>query len=75
MYVCVSAQSCWTLLHPMNCGLPGSSVHEISQARILEWAAVSFSRESSGMEPASPASQADSLPTEPPAEPQPFLVP
>ena len=31
----------------MDCGLPGSSVHEISQARILEWVAISFSRGSS----------------------------
>ena len=34
-------------LRPMDCSLPGSSVHEILQARILEWAAISFSRESS----------------------------
>ena len=32
---------------PMDCSLPGSSVHEILQARILEWVAVSFSRGSS----------------------------
>ena len=32
----------------MDCSLPGSSVHEILQARILEWAAISFSRRSSG---------------------------
>ena len=31
----------------MNCGPPGSSVHGISQAKILEWVAISFSRESS----------------------------
>ena len=31
----------------MDCGLPGSSVHEISQARVMEWAAISFSRGSS----------------------------
>jgi len=31
----------------MNCSLPGSSVHGISQARILEWGAISFSRGSS----------------------------
>ena len=30
-------QSCLTLCDPMDCGLPGSSVHEIAQARILEW--------------------------------------
>ena len=39
-------QSCVTLRDPMDCGLPGSSVHGISQARILQVAA-SFSRGSS----------------------------
>ena len=33
--------------NPMDCSLPGSSVHGISQARILEWVAISFSRGSS----------------------------
>ena len=37
-------QSCPTLRDPMNCSLPGSSVHGILQARILEWVAFSFSR-------------------------------
>ena len=40
-------QSCPTLYNSMDCSLPGSSVHEISQARILEWFAISFSRGSS----------------------------
>ena len=40
-------QSCPTLCDPMDCSLPGSSVHEIFQARILEWVAISFSRGSS----------------------------
>ena len=40
-------KSCPTLCHPMNCSPPGSSVHGISQARILEWVAISFSRGSS----------------------------
>ena len=35
-------QSCPTLCDPMDCGLPGSSVHGILQARILEWVAISF---------------------------------
>ena len=39
-------QSCPTLSDPMDCSLPGSSIHEISQARILEWGAISFSRSS-----------------------------
>ena len=41
------AQSCPTLCDPMDCNLPGSSVHGILQARILEWVAISFSRGSS----------------------------
>ena len=41
------AQLCSTLCDPMDCSPPGSSVHGISQARILEWVAISFSRGSS----------------------------
>ena len=41
------AHSCLTLYDPMSCSLPGSSVLGISQARILEWVAISFSRGSS----------------------------
>ena len=37
-------QSCPTLWDPMDCSPPGSSVHEILQARILEWIAIRFSR-------------------------------
>ena len=37
------AQSRLTLLDPMDCSLPGSSVHGIFQARILEWGAIAFS--------------------------------
>ena len=40
-------QLCPTLCDPMDCSLPGSSVHGIFQARILEWVAISFSRGSS----------------------------
>ena len=42
-----SLQSCLTLCHPMDCSPPGSSVHEILQARILEWGAMPSSRGSS----------------------------
>ena len=51
------AQSCHTLCDPMDCSPPGSYVHGIFQARILEWVAISFSRGSSdpGIEPRSPA--------------------
>ena len=49
MSVCVLvAQSCPTLCDPMDCSLPGSFVHGILQARVLEWAAISFSRSASG---------------------------
>ena len=40
-------QSCLILCDPMDCSLPGSSVRWISQARVLEWVAISFSRVSS----------------------------
>ena len=52
---------------PMDCSLPGSSVHGILQARVLEWVAISFSRRSSRprIRPGSPASWADALPSEP----------
>ena len=38
------AQSCPTLCNPMNCSLPGSSIHGIFKARVLEWVATSCSR-------------------------------
>ena len=41
------AQWCPTLCDPMDCSLPGSSLHGILQARVLEWVAISFSRGSS----------------------------
>ena len=44
MNVCEVAQSCPTLCDPMDCSLPGFSVHGILQARILEWVTISFSR-------------------------------
>ena len=45
--VCVCVQSCLTLCNPKDCSLPGSSVHGISQARILDWVAIPSSRTSS----------------------------
>ena len=36
-------QSCPTLSDPMDCSLPGSSVHRIFQATVLEWVAIAFS--------------------------------
>ena len=41
------AQSCPTLCDPVDCSLPGSSIHGVLQARILEWVAISFCRGSS----------------------------
>ena len=41
------AQSCPTLCNLMDCSPPGSSVHGIFQARVLEWVAIAFSRGSS----------------------------
>ena len=45
--VCSVTESCLTLTDPIDCSPPGSSVHGISQARILEWVAISFCRGSS----------------------------
>ena len=38
------AQPCLTLSDPMHCSLPGSSIHGIFQARVLEWGAIAFSK-------------------------------
>ena len=46
-HVCFVSRSCPTLCDLMNCSPPGSSVHEILQARILEWVALPSSRASS----------------------------
>ena len=53
--MCLVTQLCPTLSDPMDYSPPGSSVHRILQARILEWVAISFSRGSSnpGIEPMS----------------------
>ena len=45
--VVLVAQSCPILCYSMDCSLPGSSVQEVLQARILEWVAISYSRGSS----------------------------
>ena len=57
-----------SLCDPMDCSPPGSSVHGILQARILEWVVIPFSRglPNPGIGPGSPALQADSLLPEPP---------
>ena len=67
-FCCLVTKSCLTLLDSMHCSLPGSSVHGISQARILEHVVISFSRESSQPRDwtcvpcVSPTLQSDSLP-------------
>ena len=43
-YPCEHAQSCSTFCEPMDCSWPGSSIHGVFQARILEQIAISFSR-------------------------------
>ena len=43
-HVCSTMQSCLTLWDPMDCSPPGSSIHGILQARILEWVVISYSR-------------------------------
>ena len=57
------AQSCLTLCNTMDWSPPGSSIHGILQARILEWVAISFSRDlpDPGIKPRSPALQADAF--------------
>ena len=67
---CSVAQSCPILCDPMDCSLPGSSVHGVFQARILEWVSISSSRGSSPPRDWiwSPTLQVDSLPSEPPGK-------
>ena len=43
MFFVLVTQSCLTLCDPVDCSLPGSSIHGIFQARSLEWTAISFS--------------------------------
>ena len=60
-------KSCLNLCDPMDCSPPGSSVHGISQARIVEWVVISSSRGSSRprVGPESPASAEGFFTTEP----------
>ena len=63
-------QLCPTLCDPMDCSLPGSSVHGILQARILEWVVIPSPGDlpDPGIEPRSPTLQTDSLPSQPPGK-------
>ena len=66
-----SLQLCLTLCNPMNHSPPGSSVHRISQERILEWVAISFSWDlpDPGIESTSPALAGGFFTTDPPGMP------
>ena len=62
MVAALIAQLCPTLCDPMDYSWPGSSVHGILQARILEWVAIPFSRGiDPGIEPGFPTLEVDSL--------------
>ena len=66
------AQSCPTLVDPMDCSLPCSSIHGIFQARVLEWAAIAFSRGSAQLRDQTRVScivgRCLALPSEPPGK-------
>ena len=66
----------FVLCDPVDYSPPGSSVHGILQARILECVAISFSRDfllpDPGIKPRSPTLQADALTSEPPGKPYTF---
>ena len=65
------AQSCLTLCDPVDCSLPGFSVHGIPQARILGWVTISpGDLPDPGIKPGSPALEADALTSELPGKPQ-----
>ena len=70
--LCLVVQLCLTLCNPVACSPPGSSVHEILQARLLEWVAIPSSKGSSQPRDwtLSPALQAHSLLSEPPGKPR-----
>ena len=69
--VCSVAQSCPTLCDLTDSSPPGSSVHGMLQVRIVEWSPCPPPGDlpDSGIEPRSPALQADSLPAEPQRKP------
>ena len=66
----VSCLVMYDSLRPMDCSLPGSSVHGVLQRRMLEWVAILYPGDlcDPGIETGSPALQADSLPSEPPGK-------
>ena len=76
VYMCVLSCSVVSLCNPMDYSLPGSTVHGILQARILEWVAIPFSRGGGlpdpGIKPTAPALAGRFFATEPPGKP--FLL-
>ena len=75
LYTCLVAQSCPSLCDPVDCSPPGSSIHGILQAGMLEWVVVPFSRRSSRPRDRTHVScflhwQVGSLPLAPPGKPQ-----
>ena len=80
IYICVLCfvtQSCPTLCNPMNCSPPGSSLHGILQARILEWVAIPSSKiifPTQGSNPGLLHWHVDSLPLAPPENPRSSVV-
>ena len=71
----LATQSCPIPCDPIDYSLPGSSVHGILQARILEWVAMQpGDLPNPGIKPRSPTLQADSLPSEPQGKPVLYIV-
>ena len=72
-HVCLVAQSCPTLCNPMDCSLPGSSVHEDSPGKNTGLGChdlLQGNLPNPGIKPRYPALQVDSLPSEPPGKPK-----
>ena len=72
IFMCVCAQSCLSLCNPLDCCLPGSSVHGILQERILKWIPIPSPRglPDSGIEALSPALVGRLFTSEPPRKPR-----
>ena len=69
---CLVAKSCPTLCDSVDCSPPGSSVHGISQVRVLEWVPIPFSKDlpDPGIESVSPALAGRFFTVEPPGKPE-----
>ena len=79
VHVCARlvTQLCLTFCDPMDYSPPGSSVHRISQVRLLEWVAISSSRDLAhpGIQPMSPSLADGFCTTEPPGKPTLYIYP